>query len=216
MDGFLFDLDGLLVDSEPMHYEAFSNTAKKFGCVIPWDFHAYCVKAHTQSMGLKKAFLELFPEKETVWHDLYHQTKLYFTNLVKQNPLPLMPGVETFLNMLIAHDKKLAVVTNSSTSMVLSIIEKQPLLEKIPLWITREDYVNAKPEPDGYLKALDILSLNKENTCGFEDSPRGMRALKAAGVRAFNIHTFPQDNVEGFKSFEEMLAKKSLIETFLN
>lgn len=215
MEGFLFDLDGLLVDSEPMHYKAFYNTAKKFGCDIPWDFHTYCVKAHTQSMGLKKAFLELFPEKEGIWQQLYHETKLYFAHLVKKEPLSLMPGVETFLNLLITHYKKMAVVTNSSTPMVLSMIEKQPLLEKIPLWITREDYLNAKPEPDGYLKALDILSLNKENTCGFEDSPRGVKALKAAGVRAFNIHLFPQDDVEGFKSFEELLAQNLLIEMLL-
>ena len=215
MEGFLFDLDGLLVDSEPMHYEAFFNTAQKFGALIPWDFPTYCEKAHTQSMGLKKAFLEMFPEKEPFWHEIYHETKLYFSSLVKSKPLNLMPGVEDFLNLLINHQKKIAVVTNSSAPMVLAIIEKQPLLQKIPLWITREDYVNAKPEPDGYLKALDILNLKKENTCGFEDSPRGVKALKAAGVRAFNIHMYPQDHVEGYKSFEALLNNQNLLTTLL-
>ena len=212
MDAFLFDLDGLLVDSEPMHYTAFTNTAKSFGYTVPWDFRTYCQKAHTQSLGLKKAFLELFPQAEDKWHEIYHQVKLNFSSLINMSPLELMPGVDEFLDMLILKDKKLAVVTNSSTPMVLAIMSKQPLLKKIPLWITREDYINAKPAPDGYLKALDILKISPSRACGFEDSPRGVMSLKAAGVKHFHISPFSIGENNHFETIETLL-KSPVVET---
>lgn len=212
MEAFLFDLDGLLVDSEPMHFAAFTSTAKSFGYQIPWDFRTYCHKAHTQSLGLKKAFLELFPEAESVWHDLYHTVKLNFSKLIEISPLELMPGVNEFLDMIIEKNKKFAVVTNSSTPMVLAIMSKQPLLKKIPLWITREDYVNAKPLPDGYLKALTILGVDSSKACGFEDSPRGVKSLKAASVKHFHISPFSIGEDSHFMTFEALMQNQVVME----
>lgn len=212
MEGFLFDLDGLLVDSEPMHYAAFTNTAKSFGYIVPWDFKTYCQKAHTQSLGLKKAFLELFPEAEGIWHDLYHTVKLNFAKLIDLSPLALMPGVDQFLELIIIKNKKLAVVTNSSTPMVLAIMAKQPLLKKIPVWITREDYLNAKPLPDGYLKALDVLGIKADQACGFEDSPRGVKSLKAAGVKSFHIAPFSIQEQNHFLSFEALMQDQKVMD----
>jgi beta-phosphoglucomutase len=211
MDAFLFDLDGLLVDSEPMHYAAFTNTAKSFGYTVPWDFRTYCHKAHTQSLGLKKAFLELFPEAESVWHDLYHTVKLNFSKLIEMSPLELMPGVNEFLDLILTHNKKFAVVTNSSTPMVLAIMAKQPLLKKIPLWITREDYENAKPLPDGYLKALHILGVSSDKACGFEDSPRGVKSLKAADVLAFHISPFSIGETGHYETIENLMQNQEVM-----
>lgn len=212
MEAFLFDLDGLLVDSEPMHYTAFTNTAKSFGYEIPWDFFTYCQKAHTQSLGLKKAFLDLFPAAEGVWPELYHKVKLNFSQLIELSPLELMPGVNTLLDDIIAKNKKLAVVTNSSTPMVLAIMSKQPLLKKIPIWITREDYTNAKPLPDGYLKALEVLKVDAAQACGFEDSPRGVKALKAAGIQHFHISPFSIGEDSHFETMEVLLKNPSFID----
>lgn len=210
MDAFLFDLDGLLVDSEPLHFKAFKMTLEDYGYQLSWDFKAYCDKAHTQSMGLKKAFLDLYPDAESLWHEIYHKVKLNFSALIEKEPLPLMPGVETFINLIIKNQKKLAVVTNSSTPMVLAICEKQPFLKKIPLWITREDYLNAKPAPDGYLKALELLGVKPETAIGFEDSPRGVKALKAAGVKACHIHGYSLNHEFYFTSFNELMDKEGI------
>jgi HAD superfamily hydrolase (TIGR01509 family) len=210
MDAFLFDLDGLLVDSEPLHFEAFTSICLNYGLTVPWDFKTYCQKAHTQSMGLKTATLELLPEAETIWPELYHKVKLKFAELVSLKPLPLMPGVSQFLELIIAKGKKIAVVTNSSSLMVMAILDKQPMLGQIPLWITREDYHHAKPAPDGYLKALDTLKISKDRACGFEDSPRGLKALKASGLRAFFISSHHEYQQDHFASFTQLLTDPCL------
>jgi beta-phosphoglucomutase len=209
MDAFLFDLDGLLVDSEPQHFKAFVQTAKYFGYEIDWDFDEYCKKAHTQSMGLKKAFLDIYPQAESEWQLFYHTIKLNFSKLIEKQPLNLMPGVEAFIKLVKLHKKKIAVVTNSSTPMVLAICEKQPFLKTIPLWITREDYEHAKPAPDGYLKALEIMNVSPEKSCGFEDSPRGVKALKAAGILAFHIHSYSIEHEPYFSNFNQLISASS-------
>lgn len=211
MEAFLFDLDGLLVNSEPMHFTAFTNTAKNFGYEVPWDFRAYCHKAHVESLGLKKAFLELFPQAVDVWPDLYHAVKLNFAKLIDTNPVALMPGVSDFLDLIISANKKLAVVTNSSTPMVLAIIAKQPLLKRIPLWITREDYLNAKPFPDGYLKALAELGISHTQACGFEDSPRGVKSLKAAFIKPFHISPFSIGEEDTFETIDMLMKDKKVM-----
>lgn len=211
MDAFLFDLDGLLVDSEPLHFEAFKIESTRRGFKVPWDFTTYCQKAHSQSMGLKKAFLELFPEAEALWPEMGEAIKLEFAALILSRPFQLMEGVLEFLNLLNDNHKKMAVVTNSSAAMVLAILAQQPLLKLIPLWITREDYVQAKPAPDGYLKALELLSVSADRACGFEDSPRGVKALKAAGVRAYHIHPSTLHETLYYPSFTQLMHSQDWV-----
>ncbi len=81
-----------------------------------------------------------------------------------------MPGVEELLKELIELKSKRAVVTNSTKEQIETIKELLPLLKSIPLWITREDYENPKPAPDGYLKAMEVLADSGDRVIGFEDS----------------------------------------------
>jgi HAD superfamily hydrolase (TIGR01509 family) len=61
--------------------------------------------------------------------------------------------------------------------MTDAITKHIPLLQKIPHWITREDYQEAKPSPQGYLKAIEKFAHPQDQIIGFEDSPRGLQAL---------------------------------------
>ena len=60
--------------------------------------------------------------------------------------------------------------------------EAIPVLKTVPLWLTRENYQNPKPAPDGYLKAIEMLEGKGGRTIGFEDSLKGLQSLHAAGV----------------------------------
>ena len=93
-----------------------------------------------------------------------------------------MPGVEKLLQYLQKKGVKRAVVTNSFKEQIDLIKKQIPILESIPLWVTREDYKSAKPEPDGYLKALELLEGQGDVAIGFEDTLRGYCALSGAKV----------------------------------
>jgi beta-phosphoglucomutase-like phosphatase (HAD superfamily) len=89
-----------------------------------------------------------------------------------------LPGVDSLLKTLQSHRCSIAVVTHSKQEHVLAIRHHAPLLNMIPTWITREDYLNPKPAPDGYLHALKTLQSRR--AIGFEDSKRGFMSLLAA------------------------------------
>ena len=93
-----------------------------------------------------------------------------------------MPGVEAFLKELTIVRAKRCVAAHSSREQVASIKNALPILETIPMWVTREDYEDPKPAPDAYLKAMELLFDPGDRVVGFEDSLRGLQALQSAGA----------------------------------
>ncbi len=179
-DLFLFDFDGLLVDTEQVHYQAYKNLCAKKGFSLPWSFPEFCEIAHFSSDGLRREIYALFPalyEKEPNWNVLYEEKKQEYQDLIRKQEIPLLPGVFSLLEALKEAKKTACVVTNSIKEHVEYIKAKSPALQKIPYWITRESYENPKPSPECYHKAIQLYGKGKKNIIGFEDSARGLKAL---------------------------------------
>lgn len=174
-DLFLFDLDGLLVDTERLHYQAYQVLCNRYHHQLPWDFLEYLSVAHMSNEGLRLALEPILGE---AWDDLYPEKKKIYIELLQAGQLRLMPGVEKLLKELALLGSKRCVVTHSSKEQVATIKELLPLLKTIPVWITREDYLEAKPSPEGYFKALELLFDHGDKVIGFEDSFRGFQALR--------------------------------------
>lgn len=177
---FLFDLDGLLVNTEEIHYLAYKTACEGRGIAFPWTFYHYCHAAHEGSEHLQRtmaAELEGFVEKVPAWDPFYEEKKRALKDLLRQDAIHLMPGVEELLKALDEAQITSCVVTHSALEQVEIIREKNPLLSTIAHWITREHYSHAKPHPEGYLMAIDRFSESGDKAIGFEDTPRGLRAL---------------------------------------
>ena len=188
---FLFDFDGLLVDTERLHYAAYKELCRRHGCELKWDFERFCQEAHRKAMGvwdgLKREFPSMFESGQDVGV-FYEEKKLIYVDLLKTSPLELMPGALELLRALEACGAKRAVVTNSPKEHVELIKVSLPILQSIPLWITREDYAQPKPSPEGYLKAIESLGKNpNDRIIGFEDTLKGLKALLAAGAESFLV-----------------------------
>ena len=181
----LLDFDGLLVNTEALHFQAYQRVCAKRGFTLDWDFSTFCSIAHRSSTGLKEQIYHDLPglyALEPRWEVLYQEKKIEYIELLHEGAIDLMPGVEPFLKYLAKKNIKRAVVTNSPKEQIDLIKEKIPTLQTIPFWLTREDYKNPKPAPDGYLKALEELADPGDKAIGFEDTLRGYLSLKAAGV----------------------------------
>lgn len=177
-DLFLLDFDGLLVDTERLHYEAYKELCSRYDFELPLEFPQYLGIAHSSAEGLKNAIHPHLMEKEKNWDVLYKQKVKIYLELLHSGKLALMPGVEQFLEELSTHRLKRCVATNSSKQQVEIIKESLPILKSIPVWITREDYEDPKPAPDAYLKAIELLADPEDKIIGFEDSIRGIQALQ--------------------------------------
>ncbi|MDR2539572.1 MAG: HAD family phosphatase [Chlamydiales bacterium] len=198
-DIIFFDFDGLLVDTEPLHFLAYKEMCSKNRIHLNWDFVRFCEEAHASAFGIWKAFQKEFPSlfKKKSKEVLYQEKKEIYQELLKTSILQLMPGVHALLQALAMSNVLSAVVTNSVRSQVELICKTLPILNVIPLWVTREDYPLAKPAPDGYLQAIEQLG-RKERIIGFEDTLKGIRALQAAKVEAVLVTPTRPGEIKGF------------------
>jgi beta-phosphoglucomutase len=191
---FLFDFDGILVNTEDLHYQAYQRMCRGRGCELPWDFPRYCQAAHFEATGLRDQIYTELPqlkEKEPDWSILYEEKKAAYVDLVNEGAVTLMPGVEKLLRILETTGKKRCVVTHSPEKHVSLLRKQHPILDSIPHWFTREHYSKPKPDPQCYLMAIEQLSEKGDHIIGFEDTPRGLQALQNVPAQAAfitNIH----------------------------
>lgn len=216
-DLFLFDLDGLLVDTEALHYKAYQKMCLDRGLTLSWDFKTYCSKAHVGSEFLKKGVYEELPElyrQEPNWGVLHAEKQKAFLSVLAKEGVALMPGVEKVLRFLFSHQKKCCVVTHSPSALTEEIKKAHSVLSSIPHWVTREMYENPKPSPDAYQMALKLHSSSCDQVIGFEDTLRGFNALTAAGIEAIVISSLLTEDMISilkekkavyYPSFEELI-----------
>lgn len=218
-DLFLLDFDGLLVDTERLHYAAYQTLCKNRGFALPWNFERYCGIAHHDGKIAPALYAEL-PElyaKEPNWNVLYAEKKQAYMELLRAGKITLLPGVEELLKALSIRKTKRCVVTNSWEEHVKLIRGALPILNTIPVWITREQYERSKPAPDGYFKAIELLADSSDRIVGFEDTLRGIQALKETRARPILIcsNEHPQlkesalSGISRFSSLVDIPAKLS-------
>jgi beta-phosphoglucomutase len=193
-DLFLFDFDGLLVNTEELHFMAYRKMCQARGFDLRWSMAQFFAAAHFDASGLKEAIYREFPglfQQEPRWEVLYGEKKTLYQRVLEEEKLELLPGVAHVLEAV--QDKKRCVVTNSSLAQITLIRDKIALLNTIPVWFTRESYTEPKPHPECYLKAIGALGKAGDRVIGFEDSVRGLKALEGAGV-ATRVLICPPDH----------------------
>ncbi|MEN9343885.1 MAG: hypothetical protein RLZZ453_672 [Chlamydiota bacterium] len=202
----LFDFDGLLVNTEPLHYAAYMQLSQKYGWNLDWDFARFCHEAHSRAGGFFEALKVEVPHalEGRSKEELYLEKQAFYEKFLEEQPIPLMPGAEEMLVELQRLQCKRAVVTNSPSRQIEKLRAKNSLLNTIPLWITREKYRHPKPSPEGYLLAIEALGVVGKKVIGFEDTLKGVRALLDAGVEAVLVSS---PDYRGRSTCQEMGAE---------
>lgn len=219
---FLFDFDGLLVNTEEIHFQAYKKMCKDRGFNLNWDFNRYCQSAHYDADALQKDIYKEFPELykiEPNWTVLYAEKKKNLIDLFKGGAVHLMPGVEDLLIKLKNNGITCCVVTHSAEVLINIIREQNPILNTIQHWITREFYTNPKPHSECYLKAIEELAKETDKIIGFEDTPRGLQALLGTKAKPVmicqaeypEIPSFKKKGVLHFPSFKELSSRANLL-----
>jgi beta-phosphoglucomutase len=192
-----FDFDGLLVDTEPLHHLAYNRILSSLGFPVNFDYPTYCKIAHAKDRLLLKKTVEMIHPNFTMeWEELRALKTSLYRSLIKENHLAPMEGVEKLIKILQDKNISICIVTNSDRAAIVDISNHLPFLKNIPVWITREDYATPKPAPDGYLKALQMHNVTKQEAIGLEDSLKGVAALKAAGMDYLLINTSKEKEKE--------------------
>jgi beta-phosphoglucomutase len=208
----LLDLDGLLVNTEELHYQAYQKMCARRGYVLKLSFRDYCGIAHRSAEGLEQMVYTQFPQlliEEPRWKVLYAEKKQAYIELLHSGAVQPMPGVEPFLIGLQRLGINRCVVTHSACDLADIIRKQLPILNTIPYWFTRESYEHPKPHPDGYQRAIAGLAKQGDRVIGFEDTPRGLEALRGTSatrvlICAKDYPCFPDAQAGDFLHFESL------------
>lgn len=212
---FLFDFDGLLVNTEEIHYLAYKQMLAARNINFNWSFERYCEAAHYEANALQIQLYEQFPslkQQEPNWSVLYQEKKDALRSLFINGAVQMMPGAASLLSTLEEADIKRCVVTHSPDDLVGIIRQQHPILNTIPFWITREHYKEPKPNSECYIKAIELLAEPNDQIIGFEDTPRGVKALSGTKAKPViicqaaypELPAFIKTGVQHFSSFEEI------------
>ncbi|MFQ5729015.1 MAG: HAD family hydrolase [Waddliaceae bacterium] len=214
---FLFDLDGLLVNTEEIHYFAYQRMCAGRGYELPWDFSRYCQEAHYDSEKLRNSLYADIPslhKEEPNWDVLYAEKKKAMLDLLNGEGVHMMPGAEELLQALNEANTPRCVVTHSPEEQIQIIRKQNSILDTVPVWFTRESYSHPKPHPECYLNAIERLGKSAERVVGFEDTPRGLKALMQTRAQPIFIAQveypetpeFVEKGVLHFTSLESLFA----------
>jgi HAD superfamily hydrolase (TIGR01509 family) len=178
----LFDNDGVLVDTEALYFRATRDVLATVG--IELDEAAYVELFLRQGVGAFHLAAERGVSEEGVLALRADRNRLYQHMIVHEEIL--IAGVFDAVRRL-AQRFRLAIVTSAEPEPFASSHARTGLLPFFEVVITRSDTVRAKPDPDPYLFALDRLGLPASECLVIEDSERGLRAARAAGIPCWVI-----------------------------
>lgn len=178
----LFDMDGTLVNTEPLHQEAWFDTLTQFDLTLSSDwFHKYTGTTDRILMTdvAKHHHLDLNVD------ELILEKKNRFLAMAKSRS-QVFDGVKEGLSML-QQRFELALVTSSSREGADCVLKATGLLPFFSTTITFDDVDKHKPDPQPYSKAIKFFGLNPEECIAIEDSVSGTKAAKAAGCFTIGV-----------------------------
>jgi HAD superfamily hydrolase (TIGR01509 family) len=177
-----FDMDGLLVDSEPLWFQAESVVMERLhGTWAPGDQHALVGGSMPTTVAylLSKGTRPAEPAAVAGW------LRDAMLDLLKQAPVPVLPGAIELVAEVQETGLPYALVTSSEPEVVDAVLAKLDI--EFPVIVCAADVAHAKPDPEGYLLAAAKLGVEPQQAIALEDSNNGVRAAEAAGYRTVAV-----------------------------
>ena len=206
----IFDMDGVIVDSEPRHERAFLEVARELG--------------YERNLGLKFADYIGRSDKE-LWIDfvathnprqsleeLLAMKRCRVIELIRQEQ-PLFEGLLQLVEK-VAECYKLALASGSERAVIEEVLNLQALHRYFPVVVSGSEVSRGKPAPDIFLRTADLLGVAPKDCCVIEDSKPGVAAALAAGMQVIAItNTHPAEDlrpatyvVSGYSEIEQLLG----------
>ncbi len=180
-EAYLFDCDGTIADSMPLHYLAWRRALGEWKCDFDERlFYEWGGRPTTEIIatlntmrGLKMPVQELADRKETLYYEF----------------LPRLKAIPEVLEHIEAQHGQIpfAVVSGSTRESVEASLRSLNLLDRFDTLVCAGDYKRAKPAPDAFLVAAARLGVKPEACCVFEDTEMGIQAAQAAGMASVKI-----------------------------
>ncbi len=195
----IFDMDGLMIDSERVTFEGYKAECGKMGLVMEEEFYKE-VLGHT----LPEVFQMFWGKygKSFPMEEVLKKVHNYMDDVFVRDGVPVKEGLRELLQYLKANNYKTVVATSSGRSRVDRILHMAGLTEYFDGSVCGDEVKNGKPDPEVFLKACEKAGVKPQEALVLEDSEAGISAAYAAGI--------PVICVPDMKYPEEQFARKAV------
>ncbi len=182
----IFDNDGVIINSEPMHIAADLLTLA--ACGVHWtpeQLHRF--------IGVKDTDMWIILQEElglTDSLDALNEKKMRYREVAfsQENIVPI-PGIPALFAFLHTRGLKIAVASSSARTLISPWLQSMGLLRFLDAFVTSEDVTRSKPDPEPYLKVAALLCLKPEECLAVEDSSHGLLSARRAGCYCVGFRT---------------------------
>lgn len=187
-EAIIFDFDGVIVDTEPLHYAAFQRLLEPLGLGFSWEQYIETYMGFDD----RDAFEEAFKGQErglsaTELQGLIDQKATLFQEIIRDG-ISAYPGVVNLIRQIHSSGIPLAICSGALRSDIEPILETLGITECFDVIVTAEDVARSKPDPECYqlahnrLNTFHSLSIPAQQVLAIEDTPAGIAAAKGAGL----------------------------------
>lgn len=176
----IFDMDGVLVDTEPVHYDVSLLQFKDLDIEVPDEMY------HTFTGNSNKMIYQKIKDRFQLTHEvedlIVAKNKLFLEAFDNKEDLHLMPGVKDLIIDLYENGVQLIVASSSEMAIINKVFDRFGLNPYFTHKVSGEDFPESKPNPAIFLKAASYSKAPINECIVIEDSTNGITAAKAAGI----------------------------------
>lgn len=184
INGIVFDMDGIMFDTERLSTDGWLDTAKKLNIDLPIEFI-------DSFKGTAASFSEkLFKQRFGKDFDYEYARKLrteYMESVIEESGVPVKAGLMELLDYLKPRQIPAAIATSTRRELAEKYLTMTGIYDYFDAIIYGDTVENSKPAPDIFLKAIQMLGKKAEECIVLEDSPNGIQAGYSAGIRVVHI-----------------------------
>ncbi|MDN3677009.1 HAD family hydrolase [Flavobacterium paronense] len=184
----IFDMDGVIVDTEPVHHYAYNLQFKLLNIDVTPEMYASFTGNSTKNIFERlKAQFDLSEEVNTL---VETKRNLFNEAFDSKEDLHLLDGVEDLIKDLHTKGMQLVLASSSATVTINRVFNRFGLFKYFTHIVSGEDFPESKPHPAIFLKAAELANTPVENCIVIEDSTNGIMAAKAAGIYCIGYDSF--------------------------
>ena len=196
IEAVLFDMDGVIFDTESIYLDIWTKVFQSYGYIMTKD--VYISVMGRGRKNVIKTFVDLYGEYLPIIQ-MYKDKDEELMQVIDKGQVPMKVGVKEILTFLKENGYKVALATSAKRERAIKQLKMANIKELFDCIVCGDEVINAKPNPEIFLKAAEELSVKPENCIVIEDSPAGIKSAYNANM--IGIH------VEDLKKADEIILK---------
>ena len=201
IDLFIFDMDGILFDTETVYLEYGKKLLKELNYKVTDELEEKTTGRTNEEA--KEIYLEEIG-RDFPYDEITLKVYNYIIDEAQKGNIALMTGAKEMLDFLSSRGKKMVMGTSADSFMANTLLESKGIKDYFSHIITADDVERGKPDPEVFLRGAGKMNINPSKTMVFEDSINGVKAAYGAGMLPVMI----PDKLTPAEDIEDMLYKK--------